>query len=450
MIQEIKIKNFLSFRDEVTLSFVASDDKFAEDCQVVTLHDEAATRLLRIGIVYGYNASGKSNLLKAFDFLHQFWKNDPSSADQGTRVQPFLFDGPSSAEPSRIELTFFVNVTKYTYLLELDPKQVRQEQLYYYKESRPVMLFQRTLKDGQSEVSFNQTEGDKVSEVVNEKITVECLRNMSFFVARDKANATLPLIDAAKSWMRTQFMPMIAPSTDLTGYAQVMTSHNQPLVGHLLDFLHEADFNITNMTTSDVLEQFSHGTVKRQRTTFQHTVENGAANASYDLQLGDESLGTLKTFGLETALYQVVQEQAFLSIDEVENSLHPKLLEKILFEYLKESSRSQILLTTHNDGLLDLVGDLLRKDSIWFTEKDKSGASDLYKLTDFRGLNRLSSVREAYRNKRFGATMNDVKSDITAFKSDVRAALCEYKEFQKGNHKLKTEEEFWKEFYKTS
>ena len=77
-----------------------------------------------------------------------------------------------------------------------------------------------------------------------------------------------------------------------------------------------------------------------------------------------------------------------------------------LFEYLKTPSRSQLLVTTHNDGLLDLVDDLIRKDSVWFTEKKKSGVTDLYKLTDFRGVNRLSSIREAYRNKRFGATMN--------------------------------------------
>ncbi len=89
----------------------------------------------------------------------------------------------------------------------------------------------------------------------------------------------------------------------------------------------------------------------------------------------------------------------------METSLHPKLLEKILFEYLKSNAQSQLLVTTHNDGLLDLVDDLLRKDSIWFTEKQKTGVTDLYKLSDFRGVNRLSSIREAYRNKRFGATM---------------------------------------------
>ena len=119
----------------------------------------------------------------------------------------------------------------------------------------------------------------------------------------------------------------------------------------------------------------------------------------------DESTGTLRTFGIETVLYEALESNAFLPIDEIGTSLHSKLLEKILFEYLKTRSRSQILVTTHNDGLLDLVDDLIRKDSVWFTEKKKSGVTDLYKLTDFRGINRLSSIRDAYRNKRFGATM---------------------------------------------
>lgn len=410
MVQELKIKNFLSFRDEVTLSFEASNDRFAEDCQVVTIDDSAHTRLLRLGIVYGYNASGKSNLLKAFDFLHTFWTKDPSSVNQETNVRPFRLDTASTAAPSRFELTFFVGNTKYCYLLELDARQVLFEKLSYYKSTQPIMLFERELKNGQSEIAFNNQNGDKVSAIVREKITVECLKNMSFFVARDKANTNMPLIDAAKTWMRGQLMPMISPNTDLTGYAQTLTSNNRPLTDYLLDFLREADFNITDITTDIEMEHLlSGGTYQHHKTTFEHTVERDAINASYDLSLTEESLGTLKTFGIETALYQTIQNKAFLPIDEVENSLHPKLLEKILFEYLKTPSQSQILLTTHNDGLLDLVGDLIRKDSIWFTEKDKSGATDLYKLTDFRGVNRLSSIREAYRNKRFGATMGDGK-----------------------------------------
>jgi hypothetical protein len=400
MIQEIKIKNFLSFRDEVRLNFEASSDKFAEDCQVVTINDDSKTRLLRLGVVYGYNASGKSNLLKAFDFLHYFWTNNPSSADSGTNVVPFRLDDISSTKSSQFELTFFVEDTKYSYSLELDKDQVKLEELSYHKGSRPVMLFKRVLENEQSKIIFNDQEGDETSPVVKEKITVECLKNISFFVARDKANISMPLIDAAKNWMRKQFKSSIFPSADLTTPAEILINKDESLVKDLIDFLREADFNITSVSLKDK-------SIQPQKTLFEHTVKNGTENASYNFSLRQESLGTLKTFGIEAALYQAIQDKAFLPVDEVENSLHPRLLEKIIYEYLRKPSRSQLLLTTHNDGLLDLVGDLIRKDSIWFTEKDKTGTTDLYKLTDFKGVNSLKSYREAYRNKRFGATMND-------------------------------------------
>ena len=148
--------------------------------------------------------------------------------------------------------------------------------------------------------------------------------------------------------------------------------------------------------------------VQGHRTVFEHTVDGGKTYRlmASDENDGEESRGTMRTLGLESALYTAIKGDSFLTIDEIETSLHPKLLEMILFEYLRAESKSQLIVTTHNDGLLDLVGDLLRKDSVWFTEKNGAGVTDLYKLTDFRGVNRLSSIREAYRNKRFGATMN--------------------------------------------
>ena len=146
-------------------------------------------------------------------------------------------------------------------------------------------------------------------------------------------------------------------------------------------------------------------TIEHIQTVFEHTVENDNGIERYQMERKDESVGTMRTFGIEAALYEALKSQAVLPVDEWETSLHPKLQEKMLFEYLRTNSRSQLIVTTHNDGLLDLVDDLIRKDSVWFTEKKKSGVTDLYKLTDFRGVNRLSSIREAYRNKRFGATM---------------------------------------------
>ena len=126
-----------------------------------------------------------------------------------------------------------------------------------YKSAQPTMLFERRLRDGQSEIEFNTKNGDKVSQVVQEKITVECLNNMSFFVARDKANANMPLIDAAKNWMRGQVMTMISPQTDLTSYAQSRTSIDKGLVNYILDFLKEADFNITNIDSDTITRTLS-------------------------------------------------------------------------------------------------------------------------------------------------------------------------------------------------
>ena len=424
MIQEIKIKNFRSFKDEVTFSFEASNDKFAEDSQVVQINEN--TRLLRFAVVYGYNASGKSNLLDVFEFLYDFWFYKPKDMDVKTGTIPFKLDKSSLAEPTRIELVFYVEDTKYSYLLELDEHQVYWEKLSYYKSVQPTKLFERRFENGQSVIDFNL----KISNIVKEKITVECLKNMSFFAARNQANASIPEIDAAMTWMKTKVHETISPSTNLTKYAQRMTSKNNDLITYILGFLREADFNITNFKTDTINQPYPKEVVemvlnseklseeekevikqvpfkKEFRTDFEHTVENERGIESYILSsYGEESRGTLRTLGIETALYAIMNENAFIAIDEIETSFHPKLLEKILFEYLRTPSRSQLLVTTHNDGLLDLVDDLIRKDSVWFTEKKKSGVTDLYKLTDFRGVNRLSSIREAYRNKRFGATMN--------------------------------------------
>lgn len=405
MIQEIKIKNFLSFKDEVKFSFEASNDRFAEDSQVVKVND--STRLLRFAIVYGYNASGKSNLLSVFDFLYDFWFYKPKDVYEKTGDIPFKFDKQSPKEPSCFELIFFINGFKYWYQLELDEHQVYLEKLSYYKSTQPTMLFERKLENAQSTISFGPAL--KISSIVKESIAVNCLKNMSFFAARNQVNASIPLIDVATEWMKTKVTRTLVPQLDLTAYAQKKTSDNDELTKYILDFLKEADFNITNIKT-DKISASELNEMKdemRFRTNFEHTVENESGIETYQLSsdYDEESRGTLRTFGLEAALYNVIERNAFLAIDEIETSLHPKLLEKILFEYLRAQSTSQIIVTTHNDGLLDLVDDLIRKDSVWFTEKKKSGVTDLYKLTDFRGVNRLSSIREAYRNKRFGATM---------------------------------------------
>ena len=95
-----------------------------------------------------------------------------------------------------------------------------------------------------------------------------------------------------------------------------------------------------------------------------------------------------------------------MPIDEIDSSLHPDLVEFMIEQFLKTKSESQLLVTTHYDPLLNTVDDLIRKDSVWFTEKDASGNTALYSLVDFKGLNKLSSIQRSYRNGKFGALPN--------------------------------------------
>ena len=111
MIQEIRIKNFLSFRDEVVLNFEATRDKTFEDYQVVSVTPKV--RLLRFALIYGANASGKSNLLSAFDFLRDFWFDIKTNIDEETGAIPFLLDTDTPNKPSEFNIIFYLDEKKY-------------------------------------------------------------------------------------------------------------------------------------------------------------------------------------------------------------------------------------------------------------------------------------------------------------------------------------------------
>lgn len=426
MIQEISVKNFLSFKDKVVFSFEATKDKTFEDYQVVEVAE--GVRLLRFALIYGPNASGKSNLLRVFDFLKGFWFEKTNDIDEGTGTIPFKFDIETPSQVSEFELKFYIGCTRYWYLLKVYEDRVEEEKLYYYKSVQPTLLFSRKWRDNQSVITFNSS-AVKISKVAQEEISLKCLSNMSVFAARNQVNVAIPEIDAAKDWMRNKVMPSIHPMTSMFEYASMKMMEDAVLRSYLLDFIHKADFNITGIKTDvvknpinqadlnyllsreDISASDKERLVKEQsfdsfKTTFEHTVKNKRGTEVYTLSNMLQSDGTTRTFGIETAIYEAISKEAFLHIDEIESSLHPELVEFILQKFLSSSNRSQLLVTTHYDPLLNTVGDLMRSDSVWFTEKDESGATMIYSLTDFKGLKRISSYQRAYRNGIFGALPN--------------------------------------------
>ena len=142
-------------------------------------------------------------------------------------------------------------------------------------------------------------------------------------------------------------------------------------------------------------------------------VDGGRGEELYEMPVGMQSDGTRRVLGLEAAIYRAMKEEKFLSIDEMDSSLHPDLLELVVRDYLDNGGRGQLIFTTHYDPLLNTVDDgLLRKDSVVFTEKDESGSTRVYPLIEFRRLNKISSFQRSYRNGMFGAVPNIKKQNL--------------------------------------
>jgi hypothetical protein len=401
MLQEIKITNYLSFRDEVELSFEATKDTTFEATHVVEV--APGVRLLRFAMIMGANASGKSNLLYALEFLRRFWFARKQVVDEPTGCTPFLLDNETLRQPSKFEIRFWAKGVKYWYALTLDAACVHEEKLYFYKanSTQPTMIVKRQLDDaGHSVISFNTT-AVKISNAAQEEIQLKCLNNMSLFAARNQVNLSLPLFDEARDWMHSGLLPLIEPNTPMFHQATRRIHDDATLKRYMLDFVHQADFNITDVESEPDIDAPSQG----QSMQFIHTVRNSRGQEHYTLPAALQSLGTKRTLGLETTIYEAVRTDALLNVDEFDASLHPDLLEFTIQRFLQEKSESQMMITTHYDPLLSTVDDLIRKDCVWFTEKGEDGASKLYALSDFKGLGKMSStsIRNAYRHGQFGA-----------------------------------------------
>lgn len=421
MLEELSAKNLLSFRDEMCLSFEATNDMMGEDQLVVTMPD--GKRLLRLGMIYGANASGKSNVLFILNSLKRYWGIVPKNVDETTGWMPFRFDTETPNHPTELTLRFYAKGTRYWYVLRLTEYQVLEEKLSYYSSNRPTMLFHRIMENGRLQLNVNPAV-NKLNDVELQQLQINCFDNMSFFAARGKVNVQLSYIDEAREWMRMQVLETVDPDLHMFDYAKSKIEMNPELVPYLLEKLSSSDFNITGLQTerqasdipvemikmineaSDISDDMKRNLLTDLQAKFEHTVYNSRGEEKYILEDGWESRGTRRMIGVESVIFRANKKGALLPIDEIESSLHPALIERVLYDFLKTGGESQLLVTTHYDYLLDLVNDLIRKDCVWFTEKGKDGASTLYSLAEFAGLNKLRSLQRAYRGGRFGATPN--------------------------------------------
>ena len=412
MIQEISIKNFLSFKDKMTFSFVADPSTFRVETQVVEV--AKGVRLLRFAVLYGANASGKSNFLKAVFFLTEFLFRVQNSKSDVTGIIPFLLDEKTPNANSEFEIVFYVKGKRFHYYLVINSENVISEKLTIGKSEKNV--FERFLENNNSKITFNV----KLSQIAKETIEINCLPNMSVFAAYRRVNVTIPEMQMVVDYF-SSFMPNITTNKEVYVYAAnvLKGSGNSNLKQTILDDLNKADFNISD---------------------FSFTEENGEIKDRYSIKpKGDEgktyimpgylqSNGTQRYIGLDVILHQLLEKQSFLIADEMENAIHPDLFEKIVYDFLTaKNNHSQLILTTHYSGLMETVNNLIRVDAIRFVEKHDDGASELYALTDFDDLEKFNSkdltIYKGYREGRFGAV-----ADI-AYENDVNKS----KELEENN-----------------
>lgn len=401
MIAEIRFKNLLSFRDEAVFSFEADNSKSMESYHVV--EPTPGVRLLKLAIVYGANASGKSNFIKICDFFKKFIIRVPLNKSEETGVLPFLMNRECSKQPSDFCISFYAHnagqITRFVYTISLTRTHIEKESLSYYPAQQPAAIFERSIEGGVSIIKFGPK--IKLSPAAKEEISLKCLPNMSVLAAYMQVNINIPQIESILRYFNERIMPAVTPALALDKYAENHIKEEKAK-DYILRYLQEADFNISDISTKE--KESSIGVT--QDTVFQHKVKDSEGKESFfDFPEGFESQGTIRTMGLAGCIQETIESSAFLAVDEIESSLHPKLIEYIIEHFLKESAEAQLLVTTHYDGLL-AEEDLLRKDNVWFTEKNADGATVLYPLTDFRGLNRISSLQKAYKFGKFGAIPN--------------------------------------------
>ncbi|NVO12354.1 MAG: ATP-binding protein [Bacteroidales bacterium] len=421
MILEFKIRNFLSFKDETTFSFEATSDSTLEDYYVTEV--VPGVRILKMAMVYGANASGKSNLLEAFGFIDHFIGDIPRDKDEETGFVPFKFDDTKD-KPGGFELTFYIESLKHKYYLELDSNIIHREKLVFYPGTQPAVIFDRRFNSEDQTSVIEYGSKLKISDQAKEAVQLKTLKNTSVFAAYKQVNLSIKEIDVTLRWFNDQFFEPIDPYISLTEYSDKQIKTNDKIRQLALEFIKKADFNISNILFEEEVKPVPEDMIKflevstsipekekvellkdRQlrfdNTIFEHKVIRNEKVEYFRLHENFQSKGTMRFYGLSAPFFKTIENNAFLSIDEIGSALHPLLVMHFLREFLNRSTQAQLLFTTHNISLL-MEKELLRKDAIWFTEKGADGATSLFSLSDFN-IRKELSFYNAYKQGKFGA-----------------------------------------------
>ena len=412
MILEFSVKNFLSFKEKVTFSMIANSNKELNDNYV----EIGGNKVLKSAAVYGANASGKSNLFKILTLVVLMLRSS-NSVDINAKLPliPFKLDKGSVNKPSEFEIKFILDETRYVYGFIADKDKIYDEYLYYYPNGRETKIFDRT---NINEYSYTQ----KDEKILRE---IETKNAQNKFFLSTATNWNFDKTKAAYNFL-TNGIGTCNNLEILKNMAYKMYETNPDyLKDFAIDFLQKADFNIEDYQISQIdvpgefltaIPEFITKTLPDKPKAYQVLFKH--KNSDNYLSIDEESLGTQMIFAFIPFLADSLKNKKVLIIDELDKSLHSFLVQYIV-EIFNDAeinkNGSQLIFNTHDTNLLDL--NILRRDQIWFTEKNsETGESDLYSLSDF-SVRKQENVEKGYMLGRYGA-VPFIKNDFNLWEEE--------------------------------
>ena len=382
MLIQFNFKNYKSFRDETSLDLSATKMKEFES-SVVTIGGE---KILPVAAVYGANASGKSNVYSAFEFMtayvkKSFFYGDDDKTFADARPTPFLFDSRARNAESMFEVYFTIpgeSAEKtYNYGFCIDETGITEEWLNTKAKSArefKSVFYRNTEKQELDLRGIAKVSRDNIEVALNRQVLIislgaklkveKCKQIRDWFLLNEFADFGNEMTNLFLS--RTLPKGFVEDEKVREDVLKYFSSFDKQITGFKIEELPSKDEQKEKKYAIDAI----HRMIDSEDDT--------------ELPLHQESAGTLKMFAMYPALHEVLEKGGVLCIDELNSRLHPLLVRNFILTFLNpeiNKNHAQLIFTTHDTW--QLSNQLLRRDEIWFTEKDEKGLSNLYSLADF-------------------------------------------------------------------
>jgi uncharacterized protein len=422
MLIEFSVGNYRSFKEKVTFSMVAanlvSQDKNLDINNIFAVDKELS--LVKSAAIYGANASGKSNLAKGLQFMKWFMINS-SKETQSTDeigVEKFRLSTETDNQPSFFEIVFLLNGKQHRYGFEADREKIVSEWLFYVPKTRETKLFVR------------QDNNFDISKVYKADSIAERTRDNALFLSVS-AQFNVEKSEAILKWLTHQLTLISGLNDENITLSQLFRqdiyseaikliqqmdlgidrfTHNQPEFPVFNIIESDPMFNgwtasmwesVKEKATKNFVENISLNSINTEHWKF-NSVGEPVLLQKFNLS-NDESDGTKKIFALASLLIDALKNGKILIIDEFDARLHPLMSRAIVKLFNCNESNphnAQLVLMTHDTNLLS--NKIFRRDQVWFTEKDKYGATSLYSLAEYKVRNDASFESDYIKGK-YGA-----------------------------------------------